>query len=158
MIPISDSLASLINAQIGRELGNSHLYKQFASYCHVMGLKHIEKFFATEAEGEQGHAGLLSSLLDNANIQIAIPDIPAKPSSFSGCDVVAQLYSEAEVETTDHLDQLYRAAEEEGNIGVSNVLQGMLEEQIEEQGLTERFANSVKLAGGNLILLDLAFE
>lgn len=158
MIPISDKLAKMLNDQVARETGNKHLYRQFASWCHVRGLKNIEKFFLGESEGEQGHANIFMGLLDNGNIQIAISDMPAKPSSFGSCEEIAALYASAEVETTDHLDQIYRAAEDEGNVGVSNVLQGLLEEQIEEQGLTERFNNLVKQAGGNLIMLDLAFD
>jgi ferritin len=157
MIPISDPLAQALNEQVTREIANKHLYRMFSSWCHVRGLKNIEKFFAGESEGEQGHANLLMGILDDANIQIAIPSLPAKPSVFTSCEDIANTYERAEVETTDFLEALYRAAEKEGNVGVSNLLQTMLQEQIEEQGLTERFKNLVTQAGGNLLLLDLMF-
>lgn len=158
MIPISDSLAEMLNAQVTREIANKHLYLMFSSWAHVRGLKNIAKFFKGESDGEQGHADLLTGLLNDGNIQISIPSLPVKPSSFSSCEEIARLYEEAEVETTDFLDALYKVAEAEQNIGVSNLLQGMLQEQIEEQGSTERFSSLVKQAGGNLILLDLMFD
>lgn len=158
MIPISNKLAGMLNDQVSRETGNSILYIHFASWAHVRGLKHIESFFKGESDGEKGHAVLLSKLLDEGNLQISIPAIPAKPSNFDSCEDIALTYESAEAETTDFLDALYKEAESEGNVGVSNVLQGMLEEQVEEQGLTERFANLAKQANGNLILLDLMFD
>ncbi len=157
MIPISDKLAGMLNAQVTREIANRHLYRMIGSWCHVRGLKNLEKFFVGESEGEQGHANLIMGILDDANIQIAIPELPKKPSEFTSCEMIAEIYRDAEIETTDFLDNLYREAEDEGNIGVSNVLQGLLEEQIEEMGLSERFSNLVNQAAGNLILLDLAF-
>ena len=158
MIPISDTLAQMLNAQVTRELANKHLYLMFSSWCHVRGLKNLAKFFKGESDGEQGHANLLIEILSDANIQLSIPELPKKPSIFTSCEEIAQTYADAEVETTDFLDALYKASESEGNIGVSNLLQTMLQEQIEEQGLTERFGNLVKQANGNLIELDLIFE
>lgn len=158
MIPISNDLAKMLNDQVTRELANKHLYLMFASWCHVRGLRNLEKFFKGESEGEQGHANIIMEILNNANVEIAIPELPKKPSMFMGCDEIASLYAEAEVETTDFLEAIYKAAENQGNFGVSNVFQNLLTEQIEEQGLTERFGNLVRQAAGNLILLDLAFE
>jgi ferritin len=158
MIPVSDRLSDMINQQIGRELGNSFLYEIFASWAHIRGLKNVQKFFLGESSGERDHAALLKKTLDDANIQVAIPNIPQKLSVYVDCESIARAYEDAEAETTDFLDELYKSAESEGNIGVSNVLQGMLEEQIEEQGLTERFKNLVHQANGNLLILDLMFE
>jgi ferritin len=158
MIPISDKLARMLCDQVGRESGNSFLYLMFSSWCHVRGLKHIESFFKGESDGEKGHAALLSKLLDEGNIQIVIPAIPAKPHDFPDCEEISLTYESAEAETTDFLEALYKEAEAEGNVGVSNLLQSMLEEQIEEQGLTERFKNLVHQANGNLLLLDLMFD
>ena len=155
MKPITDSLASLLNAQASRELGNSILYRHFASWAHVRGLKNIAKFFQGESDGELGHAKMLTDLLNDGNVQIAFTDIPQKPYDLRDCKTISELYADAEVETTDHLDDIYRAAEAEGNVGVSNMIQSMLQEQVEEQGLTERFKALVEQANGNLLLLDL---
>lgn len=156
MIPISEKLTAELNAQIARELGNRLLYKHFASWAHVRGLKNIEKFFSGQADGEMGHAKLISDLLSDGNVQIAIPAIEGKPSTFESCEQIAGLYVEAEGETTEHLESIYFSAEEEKAIGVSNLLQGMLQEQVEEEGLADRFSNLVGIAAGNLILLDVA--
>jgi len=158
MIPISEKLATEVNAQISRELGNSILYAHFASWAHVRGLKNIAKFFKGESDGEKGHAEILTKVLDESNIQIAIPAIPQKPADFADCMAIAEEYERAEVETTDHLDELYQAAESEKCIGLSNVLQSLLEEQLEEQGTTERVKSLFEQAGGNYLLLDLMFD
>jgi ferritin len=157
MIPISDDLARELNLQVTRELANKHLYKMISSWCHVRGLRNIEKFFAGESEGEQGHANLLMDLLDDANIQIQIPELPKKPDVFTDCGEISRVYADAETETTDFLDALYALAEKQKNIGVSNLLQSLLQEQVEEMGLTERFGNLVRQANGDLLTLDLMF-
>lgn len=156
MIPISEKMAAMLNQQIGLEIENSHLYKHFASWAHVRGLNNIESFFSGQSDGEVGHAKLISDLLSDGNVQIAIPMIGARPSNFQSCGEVSNLYVEAEALTTDHLEQIYDAAEAEHAVGISNLLQGMLQEQIEEEGLSDRFQRLVDLSGGNLILLDLA--
>ena len=158
MIPISDKLASMLNEQIGREIGNSHLYKIFSSWCHIRGLKNIEKFFAGEAEGEMVHAKLISDLLSDGNVQIVIPAIEQKPHEFDSCEKIADLYVSAEAETTEHLEDIYQEAESETAVGVSNLLQSLLQEQIEEEGTADRMARLVSESGGNLLLLDLIFE
>jgi ferritin len=157
MIPISDDLARELNLQVTREMTNRNLYLMFASWCHVRGLKNIEKFFKKESDGEWGHANLLMDILSDANVQIDVHVLPVKPDpkTFVDCKFIAETYRDAEVETTDFLDALYSSAEKQKNVGVSNLLQGMLQEQVEEQGLTERFYNLVMQANGNLIELDL---
>jgi len=158
MIPISEKLSEMVNSQIARELGNSLLYSHFSSWAHIRGLKNIAKFFKGESDGEKGHAEILTKVLNDSNIQIALPAIPEKPSNFADCMAIADEYERAEVETTDFLDALYMAAEDEKCIGLSNVLQGMLEEQLEEQGTTERVKSLFEQAGGNYLLLDLMFD
>lgn len=155
MISISDNLVAELNAQVGRETGNSFLYRNFASWAHVRGLKNIEKFFLGESDGELGHAKIFKDLLDKANAEIAIPAIEQKPNGFTDCLQIGNLYVEAEAETTDHLQEIYDLCEKQEEIGVSNVLQQMLEEQVEEEGLADVFLNMVNESGGNLILLDL---
>jgi ferritin len=148
----------MLNAQVTREIANRHLYLMISSWCHVRGLKNIEKFFKGESDGEQGHANIIIGLLDDANVQLSIPELPKKPSEFASCEMIAEVYRDAEVETTDFLDAVYREAEAEGNVGISNAFQALLEEQNEEMGLTERFSNLVNQAAGNLLLLDLMFR
>lgn len=158
MIPISENLAGMLNDQVARELANKHFYLMLASWCHVRGLMNIEKFFKGEASDEQEHANLIMELISDANVQISIPALPVKPSTFTSCEEIARLYAEAEAETTDALESIYKESESQANIGVSNLIQSMLQEQVEEQGLTERFGNLVRQAAGNLLLLDLMFE
>jgi len=158
MVPISDKLSGMLNAQVGREIGNSHLYRQMSSWAHVRGLKNIASFFNGEADGEMGHAKLISDFLSDANVQIVIPDIPAKPTEYKDCLEIANLYMEAEAQTTEFLEGIYQEAESSNAVGVSNLLQGLLQEQLEEEGNSDRVFSLVNESNGNLLLLDLMFE
>ena len=157
MVPISDKLSGMLNAQVGREIGNAHLYRQMASWAHVRGLKNIASFFMGEADGEMGHAKLISDFLSEGNAQIIIPAIEAKPSEFSGCEEIGRLYVEAEAATTEFLEEIAHQSDTEYCISVQDLMQRMLAEQNEEEGISDRTQRLIEAAGGNLILLDLAF-
>ena len=158
MKPISDTLVTMLNRQIAHETGNELLYRHIASYAHTLGLKGIESYFSSQADGERDHAGWLRDLLNNANIQIAVPAIPEKPNKFSSCEEIAALYIEAEASTTDALEAISRQSDAEYDIAVQSLMQKMLEEQTEEEGSADRFALLVQLSGGDMIKLDLAMR
>lgn len=158
MIPISDKLSEMLQEQLAHELGNKYSYTNMASWAHVRGLKNLEKLFKSQADGEQGHSDLIAGLLNDANVPVVVKTIAERPSSFSDCMAIATEFERVEAQTTDRLDAIYKSAESENAIGVSNLLQGMLQEQIEEMGLSERFKTMVEMANGNLFLLDLMLD
>lgn len=158
MIPISDNLSKMLLEQVAHELGNKFSYVNMASWAHVRGLENIEKLFKSQADGEQGHSDMIASLLNDANIPVVIKTIPERMGDFVSCGAIADEFERIEADTTDRLDAIYKAAESEGNAGVSNFIQGMIQEQIEEMGLSERFSKKVELSGDNLLLLDISFE
>ena len=158
MKPISDTLSTMLNHQIAHEMGNELLYRQIASYAHNLGLKGIEGYFSSQADGERDHASWIRDILHDANIQIAVPIVPSKPSVFSSCDEIAQLYVETEAATTDALEMISKQADSEYDIGVQDLMQKMLREQTEEEGSADRFLALAQLAQGDMIKLDLAMR
>jgi ferritin len=158
MIPISDTLIPILQRQVAHELRNELVYRSVASWAATKWLKGIQAYFSSQADGEAGHAKIIMGLLADANEPLAIPNIENIPSGFTSCEQIASLYIETEAATTAVLETLYFAAESDKAVGVSNIIQGMLTEQIEEEGSGDRFLNAVDLAGGNLLLLDLALR
>jgi ferritin len=156
MTVLSEEMSRMLNEQVGREMGNHIFYTMFASWFHVKGLKRLSAFFSGEADGETGHAKLIMALLNDANAQIAIPAIEKKQSDFSDCEEIANLYVEAEAQTTMHLKAIWKQSETDFDIGAQDVLQALLKEQHEEEGSAERFSNLVQASNGDYIKLDLA--
>ena len=155
---ISETLAGMLNAQISHELANRLQYLMIASWCHGQGLKGLESFFTTQASGEQEHADKFTAYLNEANAQVAVPAVEKRTSEFKDCEQIANLYVETEALTTEKIMALWRQTETDRDIGSQDLLQVMLREQIEEEGLAERFGNLVDLAGGDLLKLDLMFS
>ena len=154
---ISEQVANLINAQISHELGNRLLYIQISSWAHDLGLKRIAAFFKGESDSEQGHADKFVSYLQEANTQVAVPIIDAKQSIFKDCDDVASSYVEAEATTTRNINSIWEVAIAEKDYATQDLLQWFSHEQVEEEGLAERFSNLVDLANGDYLKLDLMF-
>lgn len=157
MTVISEEMAKALNEQVGREIGNHILYTMFASWCHVRGLKRLSAFFKGEADGEVGHANLIRDLLNVSNTQIVTPAIEQKPTNYRDCDEISTLYVEAEAQTTSHLKDIWKQSEADFDIGTQDLLQALLKEQHEEEGLAERFSELTALANGDYIKLDLMF-
>lgn len=152
---VSEELARLLNQQVSNEQGNAHLYEQVACWLRIRGLRHIAKMFAKQAEEERGHAKKLLGYLEEVNAEVVIPSVEAKSYGWDGCEAVAQLYIEAEVQTTLDLIRIMDVAMRENDYSSQDFLQPMLREQSEEVTTAERFKAAVMSAGGNLILLDL---
>jgi len=158
MIPISDTLIPILQKQVSHELRNELVYRSVASWAATKWLKGIQSYFSEQADGEAGHAKIIMGLLADANEPLAIPNIENIPSGFTSCEQIASLYVETEAATTAVLETLYFAAEADRAVGISNVIQPMLTEQLEEEGSSDRFTKLVDMAGGNLLLLDLALR
>jgi len=158
MIPISEKLVSMLNSQVAHEIRNELTYRQISSWAHNRAMKGIASYFSSQADGEHSHADMIMGLLRDANVQLAIPTIEQPPSQFESCEMIASLYTGTEASTTDALEAISRQSDAEYDIAVQSVMQELLREQAEEEGQTERFANAVSLANGNLILLDLMFR
>jgi ferritin len=158
MIPISDTLIPMLQKQISHELRNELIYRTVASWAATKWLKGIQSYFSSQADGEAGHAKIIMGLLADANEPLAIPDIENIPSGFTSCEQILSLYVETEAATTAVLETLYFAAEAQKAIGLSNTIQSMLTEQIEEEGSADRLAQAFETSGGSLILLDLALR
>lgn len=158
MIPISDTLIPMLQAQASHELRNELVYRSIASWAATKWLKGIQSYFSSQADGEASHAKIIMGLLADANEPLAIPNIENIPSGFTSCEQILSLYTETEAATTAVLETLYFAAEAERAVGISNIVQGMLTEQIEEEGSSDRLAQAFDLCGGSLILLDLTLR
>lgn len=156
MIPVSEKLIFMLEEQTAHEIGNNLQYRMVSSWAETKGLKNIAGYFSKQADGEADHAKWLMDLLKDANVPLAIPTIEKRVSEFASCEVIAQLYIETEAETTNRLESIAKVSDGEYNIGVQNLMQKMLAEQLEEEGSSDKFANLVKLANGSPIMLDLA--
>lgn len=158
MIPISDKLAGMLQAQVAHELRNELIYQHVASWAATKRLRGIQKYFSDQADGESGHAKIVMGMLSDANVPLAVPVIAPSPTGFNSCLEIANLFVETESATTDALESIYDVAESDKCYGISNVIQNMLTEQIEEEGSADSFMNLVEISNGNLIELDLALR
>ena len=154
---ISELVASLINQQVANELSNRLQYLQISSWCHNLGLKRLEAFFKKESDGELGHSDKFIAYLLESNTPLAVPSLPQRQSTFNDCEEIANLYVEVEAKTTRDINSIWDVAVADRDWGTQDLLQGLSREQIEEEGLAERFSNLTERAGGDYIKLDLMF-
>lgn len=156
MSVISDKMAQLINEQIAHELANRMQYLMFSNWFANQGLKNLAKFWKGEADGELGHSDKFVAYLAESNTALKVPAIEQKVQTFNGCEDIANIYIEAESDTTAHLKVIWDLTNFEDDAGTGDLMQWYMREQVEEEGNAERFSNLVDLANGDLIKLDLA--
>ena len=151
---ISSELASLFNQQVSNEQANAHLYEQVACWCRLRGLKNLAAMFAKQADEERGHHKKMLGYLEEVNAEVVIPPTEAKPHGWGSCNEVAQTFIEAEMQTTEAINEMMRLAMSEEDYSAQDFLQPFCQEQSEEVTTAQRFMAAVMASGGNLLLLD----
>lgn len=138
---LSEKLNILINNQITHERRNQAIYQQVASYFEDMQLTKLADFFFGQADGEGGHAKILIDHLNNrtgGKVQIQTLEFPSL--NLSNLNDIASLYVSTEEETTKAIEEIYKEAFSEGSFIDLPVISKLLDEQVEEEDLANKFA------------------
>ncbi len=151
---ISDKINAAFNAQIGHELGNSNQYVAIAVYFDAESLKGLAKIFYKQAEEERGHAMKFLEFLIDAGGKVEIPAIPAVQNAFASAEAAAQLAFDAEIRTTNQINDLVTLAIAEKNYIAQNFLQWFVNEQLEEVSSAQTNLDVIKKAGSNLLTVE----
>ena len=152
-----DDLAIAFNRQVTMELGSATSYLQMAAYFSDHNLVGMSIWMRRQAQEERAHADrFIDFVLDRGN-HVTIGDVPAPRSEFSGPEEVFEASLEQERAVTEAIHDLYRLADELGDLASFPFLQAFIAEQNEEESTVETILDRVRLAGGDsgaIFLLD----
>ena len=146
---------NLLNEQIGHEYENYVLYEQASAYFDDKGMDEAAKLFRKQADGEMDHARRFTDYVRDAGGKVVIPTIKAQKSDYvSGEEVFLAAYTR-EQETTAKIYTLRDLAWKAGDHATFEALTWFVNEQVEEENLTEKLLTVVRGFGEkNLYLIE----
>lgn len=151
---INDKIAAAFNQQVGNELGNSNQYLAVAAYFEGQSLKGLAKMFFKQADEERAHAMKFVKFILDAGGKVMIPAIAAVQNDFKSAEAAAQLALDAEVRTTDQINDLVALTIAEKNYAAQNFLQWFVNEQVEEVSSAQTHLAVIQRAGSNILMVE----
>ena len=151
---LKPEVLSVLNRQIAHEASNEQIYRVFENFFAGYNLHGFEKLFASQAKGEYQHRQMLIDYVHDKNGSVEF--IPTKAFSLkeggelpSRIMEIMQKFLYVEEETTKMLYEVLETAEKSNDYGTCAWLKkpdGLILEQIEEEGLAQDMISRAELA------------
>ena len=154
---ISKSMADLMSAQVGNELGASNQYIQIATYFDGESLSKLAKFFYEQAEEEREHAMKFVHYLMDVGAELSIAAIPATKTDIGTAEKAFEMSLAWEQEVTDQIKAMMELAIQEKDYASKAFLDWFVTEQVEEVSTMESMLQIVRKAGEKNILMVEAY-
>jgi len=150
-------ILNALNAQIGHEYENYMLYEQASAYFDDKGMDLAAKLFRKQADGEMEHARKFTDYVRDARGKVIIPAIKAQKNEFAKADEVFLAAFEREQDTTAKIYAIRDLAWKAGDHATFEMLTWFVNEQVEEENLTEKLLLVVRGFGEKNIYLIEAY-
>lgn len=139
---LAQDVAALLIQQIGLELDNQYLYRNFGIWCDINSLFGQAEYFYHRANEERDHAQWIIDYLTQADFLFSIPGTDAAYIDiYKGRDEISvkDPHEEVlirEIETTRAINNIKALADETRDYITSHWLRRLLLEQAEEEELS----------------------
>jgi len=152
---VSETMANLMSAQVGNELGASNQYLQIATYFDGQSLSKLAKFFYDQAEEEREHAMKFVHFLMDVGAELSIAAIPATDTEIGTAEKAFEMSLAWEQEVTGQINAMMDLAIQEKDYASQAFLQWFVTEQVEEVSTMESMLDVVRRAGEkNLLMME----
>lgn len=154
---LPDELAKAFNDQITMEVASSIAYLQMAAHFENVNLVGMAAWMRMQSEEEKDHAHrFMKFVLDRGN-PVELGAVEAPKSDFDSVESVFATSLAQEQAVTKAIHDIYRLADDQGDLASFPFLQSFIAEQNEEEATVETILERVRLAGGEssaILLLD----
>jgi bacterioferritin B len=151
---IKEKTVEAMNTQIASEFTASAQYIAIAVYFDEEGLPDLANFFYRQSEEEREHAMKFVRFTLEAGAKPTIPAVPDLRNEFSSVADAVEFALEQEKHVTRQIDDLVSIAQTEGDHTSHNFLQWFVTEQVEEVSSMTALLQTIKHAGGALLLVE----
>jgi bacterioferritin B len=151
---IKEKTVEAMNTQIASEFTASAQYIAIAVYLDEEGLPDLANFFYRQSEEEREHAMKFVRFTLEAGAKPTIPAVPDLRNEFSSVADAVEFALEQEKHVTRQIDDLVSIAQTEGDHTSHNFLQWFVTEQVEEVSSMTALLQTIKHAGGALLLVE----
>ena len=154
---LSQELNDALCQQILHEMRNVVIYMQIASYFDDLRLNKLSKYFIKQSQHEKEHADMFMKYINSrTGGNVMLGEIEEPMLSLSDINSVVDAYVMVEESTTKSIEDLYSLALGERSYMDLGFIQGMLNEQVEEEDSAMSFSLRAKMAK-DLVLFDATF-
>lgn len=154
---LPDELESALNDQVTMELESANAYLQMSAWLSHQNLGGMASWMRVQAAEERDHADrFLDFILDRGG-QVAIGDIEGPSAQHESPLAAFEAALAQEESVTGAIHDLYRLANELGDLSSVPFLQEFIAEQNEEEATVGSIVDRLRLADGQsgaLFLLD----
>jgi ferritin len=154
---ISNDIASLINAQINRELFSSYFYLGLSARAEASNLKGTAAWFMAKHHEEMAHAHKLYRYMIDQDATVQLRQVEAPPSDIEGAVRMFESTLEHERVVTSAINDIVDHAVSEKDHATSVFFQWFVTEQIEEEATVKDIIGRLRLFGDEgqgLLLID----
>lgn len=157
MAQLTGKLEEAFNEQVTLELEASLVYRQLGIEMDMLDLPGMAAWFRAQADEEVVHA---NRFIDHMTDRDAHPRIRAVPAVAAHADSVLQAFEASlahEQKVSDAIRNLYRLAQQEGDIDALPLLNWFIDEQLEEEATISELIGKIRLIdddGPGLLKLD----
>lgn len=157
VMELQGKLADAINAQITLEIQASVVYRQLSIEMAIRDLPGISGWFLAQSAEELEHAQKFTDHMTDRNASPTIGMITAPSVMITSVLGAFEASLAHEQKVSESIRNLYRLAQQEGDIDSIPLLNWFIEEQLEEEATVGEIIGRVRLIGddGNgLLRLD----
>lgn len=159
MAQLTGTLEEAFNAQVTLELEASLVYRQLGIEMDMLDLPGMASWFRAQADEEVVHA---NKFIDHMTDRDAHPRIQAIEAVSVRAGSVLEAFQASlahEEKVSEAIRNLYRLAQQEGDIDALPLLNWFVDEQLEEEAMVSELIGKIRLIdddGPGLLKLDEA--
>lgn len=151
---ITEKIVEAFNRHMTQEHSNYLQYSAIANYFAAEDLRLLEGFYRKQAEDERTHALKFTEFIIDSGARAEIQAIPAQKNAFTNAADAAQTAYDAEVRTTEQINELMNLAIAEKSYSAQQFLHWFIQEQVEEIATAQANLSIIKRAGNNLMMVE----
>lgn len=158
---ISQKIEKALNQQVELEAASSQYYLAMASWAETQGMNGIAHFLFKHSDEERMHMLKLVRYVNERGGAATIPALKAPPQTFKSVQFVFEEVLRHEELVSNEINKLVAICLKEHDYTTHNFLQWYVSEQIEEEALSRRVLDKIRLLGGDkssVYLLDRDLE
>ncbi len=146
-----------LNEQMNFELESAYIYATMSAYLDEQNMRGMTHFMDGQVKEEMEHASKIKKFLQETGYGIKYRALNPGDGKFASIEEVFKKALDHEKVVTKHIHDLVKAAREEGDERVLNLLAWFVDEQIEEEDTFTVLAERLERINGawnGLYILD----
>ncbi len=157
---LEPEMEQALNRQINWEQAASQEYLAMAAYLEAASLRGFAKYMRKQSQEEREHAMRLFDHVCDRGGRVSLGAVAKPPADFGSVRGVFEAARTRERSNTKSIHDLFRLAEQRGDLAVRSMLHWFIDEQVEEEQWCDEALAILEMVGEDksaLLLLDARY-